>query len=137
MADQVPDFPPSAAGGELPEQPGRPAATGRSLTDDIVALLDDGKVYAEAELQYQKTRAAFALGKGKAGALYGVLAFALLHMALVALVVGTVIALIPLIGAWAATALVTGVLVVAGGFLAMRAKKRFDRLSATYRETRR
>lgn len=123
-------------GGELPEQLDPPASRERSLTDDLVAMLDDGKTYVEAEVQYQKTRAAFALDRGKAGAFYGVIAFALLHLALVALVVGSVIALIPAIGAWAATALVTGLLVVAGGAFAWRAKKRFDRLAEAYRETR-
>ena len=41
----------------------------RSLTDDIVALLDDGKTYVESELQYQKTRAAFASPRGERGRL--------------------------------------------------------------------
>lgn len=108
----------------------------RSLTDDIVALIDDGKTYVEAELQYQKTRAAFALDRGRSGALYGVLSAALLHLALVALVVGVVIALTPMIGAWAATAVVVGLLVIAGIGFALAAKQRFGRLSAAYRETR-
>ena len=119
--------------------PGRlepPASQARSLTDDIAALFDDGKTYVEAEVQYQKTRAAFALDKGKAGAAFGAIAFALLHLALVALVVGSVIALAPAIGAWAATALVVGVLVLAGAGFAIAAQKRFKRLAEAYRETR-
>lgn len=122
--------------GRAPEQLEPPASQERSLTDDLVALLDDGKTYVEAEVRFQKTRAAFAFDRGKAGAFYGIVAFALLHLALVALVVGTVIALIPAIGAWAATALVAAVLIVAGGGCALAAKRRFERLGEAYREIR-
>ena len=136
MAEQDPDLAAPAAGDAVPEPLDPPASHERSLTDDLVAMLDDGKTYVEAEVQYQKTRAAFAFDRGKAGAFYGLLAFALLHLALVALVVGAVIALSPAIGAWAATALVTVVLALAGGGFAWRAKTRFDRLAEAYRETR-
>ena len=108
----------------------------RSLTEDLVALFDDGKTLAEAEIQFQKTRAAFAFDRGRAGALYGVVAFALLHLALVALVIGSVIALTPAIGAWAATGIVAGILAAAGILLALVAKRRFARLALAYRETR-
>lgn len=107
-----------------------------SLTDDVVAMLDDGRTLLEAEIQFQKTRAAFALDRGKSGAAYGVAAFALIHLALVALVVGTVIALTPVIGAWGATAIVVGVLLIAGGLLALSARRKFARLAAVYAETR-
>lgn len=108
----------------------------RSLTEDLVALIGDGKTYVEAEVQYQRTRAAFAFDKGKTGAFYGILAFAMLHLALVALVVGAVIALTPMIGAWAATAVVVGSLALIGILFALTAKRRFSRLAAAYRETR-
>lgn len=107
-----------------------------SLTDDIVALLDDGRTMVEAEIQFQKTRAAFALDRGRSGAMYGIAALGLIHLALVALVVGLVIALTPLIGPWGATAIVVGVLAVAGVVLAMTARRRFQRLAAAYSETR-
>lgn len=107
-----------------------------SLTDDIVALLDDGRTMVEAEIQFQRTRAAFALDRGRAGAFYGVAAFALIHLALVAFVVGLVIALSPMIGPWAATAGVVGVLLVAGLVLAIMARRRFARLAQAYSETR-
>ena len=108
----------------------------RSLTDDVVALLDDGRTLVETEIQFQKTRAAFAFDRGKSGAAYGIVAFALLHLALVALVVGAVIALTPLISAWGATAVVVGVLVVFGGIFGLAAKRKFARLAAVYAETR-
>lgn len=110
--------------------------TSGSLTDDVVAMLDDGRTLLEAEIQFQKTRAAFAFDRGKSGAAYGVAAFALIHLALVALVVGTVIALTPVIGAWGATAIVVGVLLVAGGLLALSARRKFARLASVYAETR-
>ena len=126
----------SETGGELPEQLDPPASQGRSLTDDLVALLDDGKTYIEAEVQFQKTRAAFALDRGRSGAIYGVVALTLVWLALVALVVGLVIALTPEIGPWAATAVVVVVLAAGGAFFAWRAKQRFARLVEAYRETR-
>jgi hypothetical protein len=73
--------------------------------------------------------------RGRSGALYGLVAAALLHLALVALVVGAVIALAPVIGAWAATGLVVGALLIAGIALALAAKRRFASLSAAFRET--
>jgi hypothetical protein len=108
----------------------------RSLTDDIVALLDDGRTMVEAEVQYQKTRAAFAFDRGRAGALYGIIAFALIHLALVALVVGSVFALAPVIGAWGSTGVVMGILVVVGGLFGLAAKRRFARMASAYAETR-
>ena len=107
-----------------------------SLTDDIVALLDDGRTMVEAEVQYQKTRAAFAFDRGRAGALYGVIAFALIHLALVALVVGAVFALAPVIGPWGSTAVVVGILLVVGGLFALAARRRFARMASAYAETR-
>lgn len=118
----------SLAGEVAPEQ--------ASLTDDIFALLDDGRNLVEAEIQFQKTRAAFALDRGKSGAIYGVAAFALVHLGLVALVVGAVIGLSPVIGAFAATALVVAILALCGMLLAFVAKRRFARLAAAYRDTR-
>ena len=108
----------------------------RSLTDDVVALLDDGRTLVETEIQFQKTRAAFAFDRGKSGAAYGIVAFALFHLALVAVVVGAVFALTPIVSAWGATALVGGVLVVLGGFFALAAKRKFARLASVYAETR-
>ena len=107
-----------------------------SLTDDIVALLDDGRTMVEAEVQYQKTRAAFAFDRGRAGALYGIIAFALIHLALVALVVGAVFALAPVIGPWGSTAVVVGILLIVGGLFALAARRRFARMASAYAETR-
>jgi hypothetical protein len=105
-----------------------------SLVDDVKALVDDGKTYLEAELQFQKSRAAFALDRGKSGAIYGVAAAAVLHLALIALVVGLIFALTPLLTAWGATAVVVAVLLIAGALLGLAATRRFARLRSAMRE---
>ena len=83
-----------------------------SLMEDVDALIADGKTYLEAEFTYQKTRAGFAANRLKWTAIYGAAAFGLLHLALIALTVGVVIALVPLVGPWTATALVVATLLL-------------------------
>ncbi|MGX7952540.1 phage holin family protein [Tsuneonella sp. HG249] len=106
-----------------------------SLIDDVRNLVDDGKTYLEAELQYQKSRAALVADRGRSGAIYGAIALALVHLALVALVVGLVIALTPLITAWGATAAVVGVLTVVAGIFAVKAKGKFASISGALNGT--
>ena len=90
-------------GGDAPPLP-------PSLTEEIAGLIADGKTYAEAEIAYQKARIAFAADRGKSAALLGVFALGLVHLALIALVVGAVIALAPLVTPIGATLIVAGVL---------------------------
>ncbi|WP_370188396.1 phage holin family protein [Qipengyuania sp.] len=97
-----------------------------SLTDDVLALIEDGKTYAEAELRFQKSRAGFIANRTKGAIAFGLGAFGVFHLALIAATVGLVIALVPLIGAWGATALVTLVLVIAGVILLRLLKRRID-----------
>ncbi|MFA9201762.1 MAG: phage holin family protein [Cypionkella sp.] len=101
-----------------------------SLTDDIRHLVGDGRTYLEAELQYQKSRAALVLDRSKSGAIYGAVAAVFGHLALIALVVGLVIALAPLITAWGATALVAGLLLVVALLFARMARRKFASISA-------
>ena len=103
-----------------------------SLSDDIKALIDDGKTYVEAELQYQKSRAAFIADRGRSGAIYAVAGLLLVHLALVALAIGLIFALTPLITAWGATALVVGVLLIVGLILGLAAKKRFGGMASAF-----
>jgi len=126
--------PPDRGESGLPDlaEPPKPADDGerelRSLRDDVEALIDDGKTYLETELVYQKTRAAFVADRAKGAVIYGALAAAFGILALIGLTVGLIIALIPLLTAWGASALVVGLLAVAA-FVAMRAAgKRWDRL---------
>jgi len=111
---------------------GAGASADVSLADDIKALIEDGKTYVEAELQFQKSRAAFIADRGRSGAIYGVAALLLVHLALVALAIGLIIALTPLITAWGATAVVVGALLVAGLILGLAAKKRFAGMSSAF-----
>jgi Flp pilus assembly protein TadB len=77
----------------------------------------------EAELAYQKSRALVAGQAAKGVAGWGALALALVFFALMALVLGLILALTPALGPWGAlTAVVIGVLGAAGlcGWIAQR-----------------
>jgi hypothetical protein len=82
------------------------AAEDRSLIDDVEVLIEDGKTYLEAELNYQKTRALFVGDRVKRTALFALVGFVFAWMALIALTVGLIFALTPPLGAWGATAVV-------------------------------
>lgn len=105
-----------------------------SLTDSIIALIDDGKTYAEAEMRFQKSRAGFIGNRLKGAIAFGLGAFGVLHLALIAATVGLVIALAPIIGAWAATAVVTVALIVAGILMLRSLKKRLDDIRDAFDE---
>lgn len=103
-----------------------------SLTEEIAALIDDGRTYAEAELAFQKTRAVIA-GKSIGFALaFAVVALITLHIAVLALAVGMVIALEPLVTIWGAIAIVVGVLLLTTALLLLLAKKNADRLGLLF-----
>ncbi|QDH35030.1 phage holin family protein [Porphyrobacter sp. YT40] len=117
MADTDPGFavPPEAVVPPVGTAPPPVNDEGNSFTalrDDVGALVDDARNYVEAELAYQKTRATLA-GKHSARALgfFG-LALVLLHIALIALAVGVVIALAPYVTIWGAIAIVVGVMLL-------------------------
>lgn len=104
------------------------------LTDEILALFHDGRTYAEAELAFQKTRLSYTAQQGKSAALSLLAAFAFLHLALIALVVGSVIALTPYLTAWGATALVVGVLLIATLIVLLRARSRARNIADAFAE---
>ena len=86
-----------------------------SLLGSARALLEDGQTLLAAELEFQKARVGFVLGRAKGVIALGALALALLFFALMALVVGLLLALGPLIGPWAALGVVvTGLLALTG-----------------------
>lgn len=112
----------SAAPAGVPEHPSAGVSPPRdepSLMADVEALVADGRTYLEAEFNFQKTRARFTVDRLKWVAVYGAGAFALLHLALIGLTVGLVIALTPLTGPWIATGIVV-VLLLAGALLFVR-----------------
>lgn len=100
----------------------------RSLLDDVRALIDDGKTYLEAELGFQKTRAAFVADRAKSTMVFGVVAALLAFLALIGLVVGSIIALTPLLTAWGASALVVGLLLLAAALAARAAGRKWSSL---------
>ena len=63
-----------------------------SLFDDAYALYEDGKTYLEAEVAFQKSRASYASRETGSGIVFALGALAFLHLALIGLVVGLIIA---------------------------------------------
>ncbi len=100
----------------------------RSLLDDVRALIDDGKTYLEAELGFQKTRAAFIADRAKSTVVFGAIAALLGFLALVGLTVGSIIALTPLLTAWGASALVVALLLIAAALSARAAGRKWSSL---------
>ena len=100
-----------------PEDTAAEAAAATGATDDpglagliadVRRLADDARTLAQAELAYQASRAAVAGAAARSIVLYGAIAATLAVFALVALTVGLLLALVPLVSAWGATAIVAG-----------------------------
>lgn len=83
-------------------------ASERTLQDDLRLLAADAKALAEAEVAYQKARAGFAGSELPRIAMLGIVAAVLAFFALMALTVGAVLSLTPVLGPWGATAAVVG-----------------------------
>lgn len=105
-------------------------ASERSLADDLRQLADDARALAQAEMAYQKSRAAFAGQETRGIAVLGLLAAVLAFFALMALVVGLIVALAPLLTAWGATAVCFGGLLLLAGLCAGMARSRWKRMVA-------
>jgi hypothetical protein len=98
-----------------------------SLRDDLRQLVADGRTLLEAELAYQKSRAVVAGQGAKGVAGWGLLALALVFFTLMALVMGLLLALEPVLGGWGAMALVVLVLLGATGLSAWLASRSWQR----------
>lgn len=105
-------------------------AAHRSLPDDLRRLAEDAKAFAAAELAYQKSRAAFAGQEARRIALLGLFAAVFVFFALMALTVGLVIALVPILTAWGATGAVFGGLLLVAAVLLFSALGRWKRMTA-------
>lgn len=131
----------------VPEYPAPPPALGvdgetdpvpdtrrpdHSLIEEIEALFGDGKTYLQAEVAYQKSRAGFTANRLKWSAIYGAAAFGLLHLALIALTVGVVIALAPLTGPWIATGIVVALLLLGALVFVLRLKKKLGDIRSVF-----
>lgn len=105
-----------------------------SLTAEIAALVEDGKTYAEAELAFQKSRAGFVANRSKDAMLFGLFALGFVHLALIALVVGSLIGLIPVLGPWGATAVVVGVLLLGALVLLLLLRSRGIEIADAFKD---
>ena len=103
-----------------------------SLFDDAYALYEDGRTYVEAEVAFQKSRATYAAHESKSGLVFAMAAMGLLHLALLGLVVGLIIALEPYLGAFGAMGVVVGGLIVLGVLFGLSARNRFKRISKAF-----
>jgi hypothetical protein len=132
--DRISPLPRDKAGlPEIEEAPAEDDGAGepeRSLRDDVEALIDDGKTYLEAELAYQKTRAAFVADRAKGTLIFGTAAALLGFLALIGLTVGLIIALTPLLTAWGASGLVVALLLIGALIAARAAGRRWSGLMA-------
>ena len=103
-----------------------------SLAEDVSALFEDGKTYVDAEVAYQKSRIKFSGHQAKRGFAFSLGALAFLHLALVGLVVGLIIALAPFLTAFGSLAVVVGALLVIGIVLAKLASRHFNAMGAPF-----
>lgn len=104
-------------------------AAERSLVDDVRDMVADGRTLLEAELAYQKSRAAIAGRTAKSIAGWIALALSLVFFALMALVMGLLLTMAPLIGPFGATALVILALLAGAGLAALAAMRRWKAMS--------
>ena len=133
MADTDPGLSPLPESASANPEPSPAPDTGFSaLRDDLRALVEDARNYAEAEIAFQKTRAGLAGKHGARALVMLVLALVLLHIALIALAVGAVIALAPLVTIWGAIAIVVGVMLLGVALLVMSALKDGKLLAAMF-----
>jgi hypothetical protein len=131
------DAPPAGTtgGGSPDETPGTPPPENSlddGLFDEVVRVFDDGVTYAQAELGFQKTRAKLAGRAAGMAALYVTIALVLVHIALLALAVGLVIALAPFVTIWGAIAIVVGVILLGAVWLLLKARAKADKITALF-----
>jgi Putative Actinobacterial Holin-X, holin superfamily III len=101
-----------------------------TLVDDLRQLAVDGRTLLEAELAYQKSRAAVAGKAAGSIAGWGALTLALVFFALMALVVGLIMALTARLGPWGAMAAVVVGLLIAAALAGWIAAQRWKRTAA-------
>lgn len=137
MTQPNPDAAPAPGASDVPPLP-EEATDKPGLVDQLHGLYADGRELIDAEIAFQKTRLAAAGRQVRAMAVLVFVGLVLIGCALIALVVGTLIALVPLIGAWGAmAATVLGSLVLAGlaFWLAVRRIGKVGALFASDTET--
>lgn len=102
-SDARPSPAPQGAGeGVQPDDGSNEPAAKPGMIAQLRGLYADGRELVDAEIGYQKARIAAAGRQVRTMALLAVVGLILLSCALIALVVGSMIALVPLLGAWGA-----------------------------------
>jgi hypothetical protein len=105
-----------------------------TLAQDMRLLASHVRTFAEAELAFQKARAAYVGSATRTIAVLGIVAAVLVFFAVMAAVFGTVIALGPVLGLWGAMAAVSlGTLAIAA-LCALVALVRVKRMKAVLAE---
>lgn len=99
-----------------------------SLGGLVVQLAEDARSYAKAEIGYYREVLLARLRAAKAGAIFGIGALLLAHAAIVALVMGAVLILLPRVGPGLATLIVVLVSGVMAVLLGRAAVARLSRL---------
>lgn len=105
-------------------------AAERSLVADVRQLVEDSRTLVEAEIAFHKSRAVVAGQAARGVAGWGALALALVFFALMALVLGLVLALVPALGALGATFAVVLGLLAMGALSGVVAVRRWRRAAA-------
>ena len=114
----------------LPQQPPGSDTADDSLFGSIGELIDDGQTLLEAELDYQRKRVNYGLARSKGIVGLILLGLALLFFALMALIVGLLLALTPLLTAWGALGAVFGGIVLAAALSFLYAVLKFRKAKA-------
>ncbi len=112
----------------LTQEPLQTDAQDESVRDVFARLYSDGRAYAEAEVERQKLRAGIAGAGIRDALIFALVGIMLVFAAIVAGLVGVILALSPLVGpGWATGAVFGGALVIAL-ILLLFAKGRIDRM---------
>ncbi|MFK4871145.1 phage holin family protein [Novosphingobium sp. ZW T3_23] len=105
-----------------------------SLIEDVRLLAGEARTYAQAELAYQKARAAYAGAETRNIAILGVGAAVLVFFAVMALVLGAVIAVGTIIGPWLSMIAVPVAILVAAAIMGLSARGKVRRMMSLLRE---
>jgi hypothetical protein len=105
-----------------------------SLIEDVRLLAGEARAYAQAELAYQKARAAYAGAETRNIAIMGVSAAVLVFFAVMALVLGAVIAVGTVIGPWLSMIAVPVAILVVAAILGLSARGKVRRMMSLLRE---
>lgn len=119
---------------EEPAPDSRAGAAQRSLRDDIATLTAAGRELAQAELAYQKARTAFVGKTARNVAVASGMALALVFFALMALVLGLILTLAPILTPLGATAAIVAGLLIAATLCAMLVRSSLQRMMSVLRE---